>query len=32
MMRPTPDKDWEPAFRGNASSYNEEYVRLMTEL
>ncbi|CDW88804.1 e3 ubiquitin-protein ligase zswim2-like [Stylonychia lemnae] len=32
MIRPSPDKDWEPAFRGNASSYNEEYVRLMTEL
>lgn len=31
-MRPSPDKDWEPAYRGNASAYNEEYTRLMTEL
>jgi hypothetical protein len=32
MMRPSPDKDWEPAIRGNASAYNDEYTRLMREL
>eukprot|EP00347_Sterkiella_histriomuscorum_P013158 403365789 len=32
MMRPAPDKDWEAAFRGNASQYNDDYVRLMQEL
>ena len=32
MLKAAPDKDWEPAYRGKASTYNEEYVRLMTEL
>lgn len=32
-MRPGPDKDWEPAYRGgNAQAYNEDYARLMSEL
>ena len=33
MLRPAPDKDWEPAFRGgNPSQYNDEYKKLMEEL
>lgn len=33
IMRQAPDKDWEPAHRGNnASHYNEEYQRIMREL
>lgn len=32
MMRPAVEKEWEPAFRGNASQHNSEYVRLMQEL
>lgn len=31
-MRPSPDKDWEPAFRGTPASYNEDYNKLMREL
>lgn len=25
MMRPQPDKEWEPCFRENPANYNEEY-------
>ncbi len=32
MMRPAPDKDWEPYLRDNANQYNDEYQRIMQEL
>jgi hypothetical protein len=33
IMRAAPEKDWEPAFRGNdAALYNEEYQKIMREL
>ncbi len=32
IMRPQPDKDWEPFFRDNPANYNEEYQRIMREL
>lgn len=28
-MRASPDKDFEPAFRGSPSAYNEEYTRIL---
>lgn len=31
-MRPSPDKDWEPGFRGSHANYNEEHIKLMQEL
>lgn len=31
-MRPSPDKDWEPMFRGSPSNYNDEFNRIMKEL
>ena len=31
-MRPSPEKEWEPAFRGNATQYSDEYQRVMREL
>ena len=31
-MRPSPDKEWEPAFRSSPAAYNEDYVKLTEEL
>lgn len=31
-MRPSPDKDWEPMFRGSPSQYNDEFQNVMREL
>ena len=32
ILRPSPDKDWEPVFRTSPLEMDEEYVRIMREL
>jgi hypothetical protein len=32
LCRPSPDRDWEPAFRDNPAKQSEDYKRIMEEL
>lgn len=32
LVRPAPDRDWEPAFRDNPAKENAEYKKIMEEL
>ena len=32
LMRPAPDRDWEPAFRDDSKKENTDYQKLMEEL
>jgi len=32
IVRPSSDKEWEPAFRRSPATYNEDYIKLTDEL